>query len=421
VYIDPPANSTGPYSDWDGRTVFIKFNKAMVPSSVREAARITSSLGRPGSDEFSIRSSAGDGIFLTPFLGSDVKGWSVRETLTVTVSRAARDVNDNWLEHEYSGSFVPKPFFRVIPPYHYWDADVYNAPVDIGIMFNSLLDSTIFEHVHLSPAVEGQWQFGIYASTDSSSIWYAPSIGYPAGVVFTLTVDGDAKDRYGNVVEAPFSDTVHPYISEFRLTSTYPSGGTENVDPANPYKEIRLSFNRGLDTSTIRQSFRIDPAVTGDFRWPNRFPNAFSFLPFGEYPLATRITVTMDTTLHSILGEKMRSAYAFSFTTDSFRVIAMWPSNGSEYVDRLVLVGAYVNAVVDTSTVRGAFVIAPAVAGYFTFGESANEVSGRWVIFHPTDSLAPHTLYSAIISTDLQARSGPHLARDHQVSFVTRY
>src|SRR5262245_37218580 len=66
VYSNPPANSTGPYADFENNQIQIRFNKIMDRSSVRRAITLSSPETKAYIDTYYVRSTYGDIFTMSP-------------------------------------------------------------------------------------------------------------------------------------------------------------------------------------------------------------------------------------------------------------------------------------------------------------------------------------------------------------------
>ena len=84
--------------------------------------------------------------------------------------------------------------------------------------------------------------------------------------------------------------------------------------------------------------FRITPSVRGTFRWSGTTILIFTPDPKQPLPLATRFTVTIDTTASAVSGRRLAEPYSFSFTTPTTKLLqTTWYRRGGRADAAVVL------------------------------------------------------------------------------------
>jgi len=78
--------------------------------------------------------------------------------------------------------------------------------------------------------------------------------------------------------------------------------------------EVRLVFSEPMDTSSIEESFRVEPSVGGQFDWPD--PRTLVFR--SSAPLAYRTTYRVSVAGYAAAQPRLIAAASFSFST-------LWP------------------------------------------------------------------------------------------------
>lgn len=77
---------------------------------------------------------------------------------------------------------------------------------------------------------------------------------------------------------------------------------------------VRLAFSEPMDTTSIEQSFRVDPSVKGQVEWPD--PKTLVFRP--SAPLAYRTAYRVSVAGYPVSQRRFAAAASFSFST-------LWP------------------------------------------------------------------------------------------------
>ena len=412
IYTFPVRNSTGPYDNF-GTNISLRFNKIMDLSSLQRAVRIVSPAGDFRSDTIRVSSSGGDVVSVTPLpVNVNVPFlWKVDQTYTLRVDASARDVNGNTLSQPFEMTINPEPYFRVksISPA---GGMLVTTGAQIRIQFNSLVDTSMFSLITISPAVSGTWRFSGFNSfiLDSSSIFFQPSGGgLASGTTYSLNVSGTATDKGGNSLVSGFSSAITTV--PFAVVSTTPFNGASDISLLNT---LYLQLNAAADTGTIRPAFAISPAVAGligysSFRGAT---NTITFSPVVSFMESTTYNVTLDSTLMSAYGNHL-TPFHFSFTTAPFKLLSTSPQDGATHISLHSSIGISASSFIDTSTIRSAFSINPPVEGTFIAADP-----GANFEFRP-GVLQPFTVYTVTISTGLHSRSGAALQSAYAFSFAT--
>lgn len=301
-------------------------------------------------------------------------------------------------------TFVPEPHFRV--------RSVYPANGETGVLyyryiylyFNSPVDTSIFSAIQITPPIPvGEW---IIYYDDSTSIVFDHE-GLNNGITYTVFVDGNARDKYGNQLTQPYSSSFTTEV--FRVRNSYPPNGSTNVSLNN---SIGASFTGLLDTGTVRTAVSINPPVTGTFSLYDG-SSSFYFSPTDGLAGNTLYTVTISTALRSKEGVGLATPYTFSFTTAPFQITNTNPDDGQTNVSRGTSIAVYFNGMLDTATVQSAFSVTPSIVGSFYYYTTS------YFYFYPSSTLAPNQTYSVTISNSIRSKSGSNIQSPYTFSFTT--
>jgi hypothetical protein len=214
------------------------------------------------------------------------------------------------------------------------------------------------------------------------------------------------RSKSGDKLASPYTFSFK--TTSFKVINTYPSNGNTDVCSST---DIRVAFTGPVDTSTVRNAFRITPATGGYFY--QYYDYQFNFIPYEGLVSDSWFAVTIDTTIRSKNGDKLASPYGFSFKTSPFKVNYTYPPNGQTGVSRYINVTVEFSANIDTGTVRSAFSM-PGVSGYFSINGTS------YFYFYPSSTgLSANTTYTATISTALKSKAGSSLKAPYSFSFTT--
>ncbi|EHQ05470.1 alpha-2-macroglobulin domain protein [Leptonema illini DSM 21528] len=124
--------------------------------------------------------------------------------------------------------------------------------------------------------------------------------------------------------------------------------------PSTAAKEIVVSFNQALiplgkvDSSDLKP-FRIEPEISGRFRWYGS--SVAAFLPDGPLKAGTHYTIIVPAGLKDLQGRALKADRTFSFHTEALKVDYMYPSDGVT-VDYTPSIRVRFNLPVDPSTAK---------------------------------------------------------------------
>ena len=294
----------------------------------------------------------------------------------------------------------------------------------VTIRFNKIMDRTSVKRaLHLtSPLGDVQVDSTSVSVTNTDVFTIAPldirgsayKFYWKIGTVYTVTIDTSAFDINGNHLtsQGRMSFTPEPY---FRVTAVTPVNGSTEVATAST---VTLSFNSQVD-STISSHLAVTPAISGRWGYVPAFPAPDSTQYRYTYQGAgidTVYVVTMDSAAQDKYGRKAGAAFRSVFTTATFRLSATTPTTASTGVSVFNAVKLTFTAPVDTSTVRGAITITPAIPGSYSYSPAG---SPTVVTFTPAGRFAMNTTYTFTVSDSLKSLSGARLSQPAALYFTT--
>ena len=219
---------------------------------------------------------------------------------TVTLNATAHDVYGNRLPHPQSFSFRTSDF-RVRSTYPSSGYSGLSLSYPISFRFSNATDtSTVRSAVRISPATS----FSFYAY--SSTIDINPTYGWLPDTMYTVRIDTSLRSSAGRRLQSPYQFVFR--TQRFNVSSTSPGDGATLVSRTS---YIYVSFNTSIDTSTVRSNFSMD-GVAGTF---TLYSSSFYFHPSMTLLPYTRYTVNLQTGIRTVTGARLKSPYAFSFTT----------------------------------------------------------------------------------------------------------
>lgn len=406
IATHPTANSVGPYEDFANKEIQIRFNKIMDRTSIKRAVSLYSNMQNLRIDTSNIHSIGGDVFTFHPIdsYGRRTFLWGIKEVDTFKISTSVKDVNGNYLSSPFVMTFKPEPALRVVSVFPVEGATGVPSDTSVLLQFNSSIDRSIVSSLEIQPSLGGRWEI-----IDATSIRFRPDTSFKTNTTYTIKVYKYANDVYGNLLPKEFVSSFT--TGYFTVILTSPSDGSENV---SLYRSISVMFNSPLDISSVPGAFKITPQLAGQLNLYERH-TVFTFVPEPELAAESIYTVTIDTTLRSIRGDKLSAPHQFSFATGRLEVIFTSPFNGSVNISRFLnRIEMYFNARLDTSTVRAAF-----NNGSIT-GSLQIDPNGEYFYYYVTGApLHDNTMYTLGVSTALRTRGGVYLKLPYFFSFTT--
>ncbi len=335
--------------------------------------------------------------------------YPVAGQITVRLDTTITDINGRRLLQPFAFSYIPEPTFRLVSMYPANGATgLYGDGV--RLYFNSRVTSSIYGALQISPQVEGKWIHYGGSYYDSAVVYFTPIRPFGFGTTWTVSVSGAARDAFGNVIAGSFAGSFN--IRPFVVTATYPRNGDVDVSPSSS-SGISVSLSGPYDSSSVRTSFSITPAIPGTFQLWGR--DYFYFIPVNGFAPGTRYSVTISTGLRAVGGSPLSSSHAFAFTTAPFS-ISLTPAYGTFNYPRTERLTIYSVSRLDTNTVRSAITISPAVAYRVELSPPGYSPSAS---ISPVTTWAANTTYTFTVGTTLRTVSGAYLPEPKSTSFTT--
>ncbi len=414
LYTFPGAGSVGPY-DGFATTVTVRFNKFMDYATLHRAVHWSSPAGDVRSDTSVVTLNQGDVASISPIrtnLGIPFR-FRIGMQYTLNIDASARDVNGNALTVPLSLTFTPEPHFRVKSMTPAAGAVNVNSGL-IQVNFNAAVDTSIHSQIIISPPTPGLWHYpgsGAIVS-DSSQILFQSNLPMLTGVFYSMTIGAGAKDRDGNTLSGGFSSSFSTI--PFVITQVNPTDGATGLSTAT--RTIQFTFSDAIDTSTVRSSFSISPAIAGKITFVANNMRVFTFVASADLQPLTVYTVAIDTSLHSATGARMPQKFTSSIATGAARGLILFtaPGDGDTSMTSSGRFVVVFSSPIDTQSVLTAFVMTPPAQGLLTFANN-----GLALIFSPIATYLPLTTYRVTLDTSLASVSGVHLTSPYTTSFRT--
>ena len=332
---------------------------------------------------------------------------TIETTYTVTIGTGAMSTSGSTLSSDYSWSFttldITAPEVAGVTPLD-GSIDV-SVNTDLTVTFNELMDQTSVQNASsINPKATGTFSWG------GNTMTYNPSSDLSAGNLYTVTIGTGAKDLSGNSLTSAHNwsfttgDAVAPEV-----TSVTPLDGSTDV---NVTTDIKVTFNEGMDQTSVQSAFSTSPSSTGTFSWSG---NTMTYNPSSNLSPEATYTVTIGTGAKDDSGNSLTGEYGWSFTTEDItapEVASVAPLDGSTNVEVNTDITVTFSEGMDQASVQSAFSTSPSIEGTFSW-------SGSTLTFTPLSGLGSLVNYTLTIGSGAADLAGNSLSTPYTWSFTT--
>ncbi|MCK5684402.1 Ig-like domain-containing protein, partial [bacterium] len=193
------------------------------------------------------------------------------------------------------------------------------------------------------------------------------------------------------------------------VKSTTPDSGEGGIVAGS---NLYIRFYRPMHKSKTEQAFTIDPAVAGEFSWPER--TVLKFDPDPRFKWDQKYTVTINDTAYDTYGNRIGKSHFFTFSTpfENPAVSLVYPAKDAISINVKDNVEITFSEDMDRTSVYNAFSISPSVQGVFNWDDLK-------LTFDPSIELDNNTVYTVTISTAAKDLVENPLKADYSFSFTT--
>ena len=179
----------------------------------------------------------------------------------------------------------------------------------VRVIFSELIDTNKITGATfvISTSVTGSFAFS------GDTVTYNPATDLNWLTEYTVSVTTGVTDLAGNALannkDWNFTTVGNPATTPPVVISTVPANLATNVDASTP---ISATFSKAIDSTTlIAASFSLSPEVDGILSYTD---STLIFIPGQSLLFNTQYTVTIDTSVADIFGNKLAAPYIWSFT-----------------------------------------------------------------------------------------------------------
>jgi tetrahydromethanopterin S-methyltransferase subunit B len=306
------------------------------------------------------------------------------------------------------------------------DATAVSHDTAITASFSEAMDATTITDMTFTVAAPGPTPVAGSVSYNATShtATFLPASDLTASTTFTATVTTGVEDLAGNALAADF---VWSFTTDTAPDTTPPTVSSTN--PANTATDVAVNqaisaiFSEPLDPATVStSSFTLMDGTTPVLGSVSSSGMTTVFTPLNVLDPLTVFTATLTTDIKDLAGNAMVAEYVWSFTTGAApdmtppTVSSTNPANTATDVPVNQAISAIFSESLDPATVNTtSFTL---MDGTIAVAGSVSN-PGMTAVFTPTDQLAPFTLFTATLTTEIEDLAGNALAADYVWTFTT--
>jgi uncharacterized protein YfaS (alpha-2-macroglobulin family) len=191
-------------------------------------------------------------------------------------------------------------------------------------------------------------------------------------------------------------------------------------DELPPSGEITVYFDAPMDQSSVEAAFHVEPAVEGQFEWPD--PATVSFRPAQALERARRYVVTIDPAAKNRAGLALPEAVSFNADTVGYLEVTQVlpaPDTAGAEVDSVITLMfnrpvVPLTSLADQASLPNPLALDPPVTG-----------KGEWLntsiyTFRPDQPLAGGATYTGRVAAGLEDTTGGLLREDYTWQFTVQ-
>ncbi len=260
-------------------------------------------------------------------------------------------------------------------------------------------------------------------SPDGKRLSFQPAKSLGGAALYRVAISAAAEDSNGNDLKKPHSSLFS--VSTDLVPPAVVSYAPPNDTMVAPDAVISIVFSEPVDLDSLYDGIAISPPLQGRFSW-DATHGTISFTPLYPMPYGSTYSVTLNTGIKDMSGNRLPDDVFFNFTVgDDFEnptlfvtqppAPAVWDeeieNQGIEKNGDIVI---HFSEAIDTAGLRGAITITPQ-ASFFIDSDPAHTTA--YLIF--TEPLAGETNYTLKISPTITDRQNNPLAKEYRFHFFT--
>ena len=278
----------------------------------------------------------------------------------------------------------------------------YGVHQAVTIDFSAPMDpASTVAAVHLEPAAP----FELSWSRDVRTLTVSPRDAWQPETLYTVTVDGSAKDTAGSALKAPLAAV---FVTRMRPTVELALAGPTGA-VGSTFTQLDLSFSSPVERNSVAAALTVSPAVTGTLTSTHDELDAvsdrFRWVPDRPLSPGTAYAFRLAATVHDLDGVTLATPAALDMRALGSPTVTRWkPAANATEVGWDQTISVRFSRAMDRASTQAAFAIsglAAAKAGRFSWAESDTVL-----LWQPRAVFHYGTTYTVTIAGTARAKDG---------------
>ncbi len=186
---------------------------------------------------------------------------------------------------------------------------------------------------------------------------------------------------------------------------------------------ISINFTQQMDSASIINAFRIEPAIDGKFSWLE-YHQTLCFKPNTPFTRSTKYVVTIDTTAKSIWATNLKNEFSMEFNVKSrehLNITSYYPINNQNEISTTVQFRVMFDAeVADNAFVGNVLLFNPAGSRITLTNVKIKLLDNKtYLTFEPKNALDPKSNYSLVYCNKINDVENYFLKDTLKINFTT--
>jgi hypothetical protein len=278
----------------------------------------------------------------------------------------------------------------------------YGVHQAVTIDFSAPMDpASTVAAVHLEPAAP----FELSWSRDVRTLTVSPRDAWQPETLYTVTVDGSAKDTAGSALKAPLAAV---FVTRMRPTVELALAGPTGA-VGSTFTQLDLSFSSPVERDSVAAALTVSPAVTGTLTSTHDELDAvsdrFRWVPDRPLSPGTAYAFRLAATVHDLDGVTLATPAALDMRALGSPTVTRWkPAANATEVGWDQTISVRFSRAMDRASTQAAFAISgldAAKAGRFSWAESDTVL-----LWQPRAVFHYGTTYTVTIAGTARAKDG---------------
>ncbi len=198
------------------------------------------------------------------------------------------------------------------------------------------------------PAIECNW----FWTDNDKTATCTPDRNLQLQTQYNISISRLAKSKTGEALENPFvlnfttvQDKINPALVSFTPTDN------QSEVPINT--AIVLNFSKPMNRATVESAFQSQPNMTCHWTWASN--SSASCQPTSTLQGSSKYIVTLGSTASDLVGNKLQTAYGFTFTTQNTPPVIALISPETGKLEPLTRIQLTFNEPMDKTATQNAF------------------------------------------------------------------